>query len=510
MRIASKIIAGYAALIFFMAALLTCQSIAIHSMQSTISRLSALDFRAARLSLQLMRDRDLIEEFAKKSFADPYPGFTEKLREFSDAFEQTLAELQPLLRSQKGQSETLSLKLEWQNFSLDLSKSRQDLPGRSGGFPAGLQNQLDQLASQARTVHETILSEIDSETMATRQMGRKVELISWGIAGFTLLLGCFVLLAIARSVSGPLRQLTAGTHAVAEGKFFYHLDASGKDEFAELARDFNIMTRRLSELDTLKKDFVSHVSHELKSPLASMQETIRLLLDQLPGPLTEKQKRLLQLNLQSAGRLSSMIANLLDLSRMEAGAMRYDIKRHDLVEILQTAVAEIEPNAREKAMRFEVKLAPGVVPIDCDHDRIIQVLENLLGNAVKYSPAASAIDVSAAEAEGLPADLSPDLRAELEKRTDAASLLMIVIGDRGSGIPDDHKQKIFEKFHQIDHGRKIAGQGVGLGLAISKTIVETHGGAIWVEDNPGGGSRFVVLLPSISGGTRTKLVSPPI
>jgi signal transduction histidine kinase len=510
MRIASKIFAGYAALILIMAGLLACQSIAIHSMQSTIARLSALDFRAARLSIELMRDRDLIEEFAKKSFADPYPGFTEKLQEFSNSFEQTLAKLQPLIRSPKGQSELQQLNLEWQNFSVDLTKSKQDLARKPGNLPMELQNQLDQLVTRTQTVHETILAEIDSETTATRKMGQRIEVISWGIAGFTLLLGCFVLLAMARSISRPLRQLTAGTRAVAEGKFFYHLDASGKDEFSELARDFNVMTRRLSELDTLKKDFISHVSHELKSPLASIQETIRLLLDQLSGPLTEKQRRLLQLNLQSTGRLSSMIANLLDLSRMEAGAMRYDVKRHDLAEILQTAVAEIEPSAREKGMRFEVKLGQDSLSVECDHDRIIQVLENLLGNAVKYSRVASPVDVSAVKAGGLPEGMPLHLRAELEKRRDISNLLMIVIGDRGSGIPDDHKQEIFEKFHQIDHDRKIAGQGVGLGLAISKTIVEAHGGAIWVEDNPGGGSRFVVLLPSISSGTQTRFVSPPI
>jgi len=510
MKIASKIIAGYAAMIFIMAVLLTCFSIVIHSMQSTISRLSTLDFRAARLSLQLIRDRDLVEEFAKKSFADSYPGFAEKLKEFSSAFEQKLAELQPLIRSPEAQSEAQSLELQWQHLSPDLSKSGQGAAGRSGEFPTGLQDQLDQIASQAQKVHESLLTEIDRETIAARQMGQRVELISWGIAGFTLLLGCVVLLAMARSISRPLRQLTAGTRAVAKGKFFYQLDASGKDEFSELARDFNTMTRKLSELDRLKKDFVSHVSHELKSPLASMQETIRLLLDQIPGPLTEKQKRLLQLNLQSAGRLSSMIANLLDLSRMEAGAMRYDIKKHDLAEILQTAVAEMEPNAREKAMQFELRLPEDTMPVECDRDRIIQVLENLLGNAVKYSPAASAVEVNAAGAELLPVGLPADLRAEIDTHSDVANLLVIAIGDRGSGIPDEHKKKIFEKFHQVDHGRKIAGQGVGLGLAISKTIVEAHGGAIWVEDNPGGGSRFVVLIPAFSSGTHTKFASPPI
>jgi two-component system sensor histidine kinase GlrK len=136
-------------------------------------------------------------------------------------------------------------------------------------------------------------------------------------------LSILVSLLIVRSISKPLANLTEGTRAIADGKFFYRLDTTRKDEFAQLAQDFNKMTLRLNELDELKKDFVSHVSHELKAPLASMQETIQIMLEEIPGPLTEKQKRLLALNLQSGTRLTSMISNLLDHSTAEAGVMVY-------------------------------------------------------------------------------------------------------------------------------------------------------------------------------------------
>jgi len=115
------------------------------------------------------------------------------------------------------------------------------------------------------------------------------------------------------------------------------------------------MARRLQELDQMKRDFVSHVSHEIKSPLASMRETTELLLDGIPGALTDRQKRLLELNLRSNQRLSSMIGNLLDLSRMEAGVMEYELRSQDLLPLLQTAIAELRSRRARNTSRSDVR-----------------------------------------------------------------------------------------------------------------------------------------------------------
>jgi len=269
------------------------------------------------------------------------------------------------------------------------------------------------------------------------------------------------------------------------------------------------MTQRLRELDTLKKDFVSHVSHELKGPLASMQDNIKLLLEEVPGPLTDKQKRLLGLNLQSTRRLSGMIFNLLDISRMEAGAMQYRIEPHNLADLVRGAVADIESRADENGLRIEVA-QPEKLVMNCDHDRIVQVLGNLLENAVKFSPHPGTIEVSAQKTRDLPPGMPAGWRARLDTAQGGVECAMITVADRGPGVPDEHKGMIFEKFHQISKTEKMAGQGVGLGLAIARTIVEAHGGAIWVEDNPGGGSRFVILLASGEAEHRTHAISPPI
>jgi two-component system sensor histidine kinase GlrK len=254
------------------------------------------------------------------------------------------------------------------------------------------------------------------------------------------------------------------------------------------------MTLRLNELDEMKKDFVSHVSHELKAPLASMRETIQIMLEEIPGPLTERQKRLLTLNLQSGTRLTSMISNLLDLSKTEAGVMEYALKTQDLVPLVRTAVAELEVQAEEKQIQIRSLLPEAPVPAECDGDRIVQVLLNIVGNAVKFSPKHSEVRVRLEAMPRMPENVPDRWRRPITSSTQGEHFGLLTVEDSGPGIPDSDKEQIFEKFHQVRKGKKIAGQGVGLGLSICKRIIQAHRGAIWVEDNPGGGSRFAVLL----------------
>jgi signal transduction histidine kinase len=502
MRISTKIIAGYALLIGIMAALVVYQAISVRRMQEKIRQLSDADFLSGRLSLDLIRERELIEEYTRKAFALRDLDYASQLRGFVASFDATLKEL----RSSSGSAQiirqiNLVLPLWWDFFQQLIS----NLSGPPRDWPETVPEQMDRRLEQLKTgiqdLYKTTLTRIDAQVQSSRRISRQMESVSLYAAGLALVLSPVISYLIVRSITRPLKQLTAGTRAVAEGKFGCHLETSSEDEFAELARDFNSMTQRLGELDTLKKDFVSHVSHELKSPLASMQDNIRLLLDQVPGPLTDKQKRLLSLNLKSAQRLSDMILNILDMSRMEAGALKYDIESHNLPEIVRAAVSEIEPKAREQHQCIQVK-APESIPLKCDQNRIHQVLINLLDNAIKFSPSGETIAVSAGPISEILEGMPSFARASYREYT------IIAVADRGPGVADEMKEKIFEKFHQTGKTAKMAGQGVGLGLAIARTIVEAHGGAIWTEDNPGGGSRFVVLLP-LTGNAR-QAVSAPI
>jgi len=131
--------------------------------------------------------------------------------------------------------------------------------------------------------------------------------------------------------------------------------------------------------------------------------------------------------------------------------------------------------------------------VECDAARTVQVIVNLIGNAVKFSPKRGVVEVSVEAAQQVPQGVPKHWRMTLR---DDRSYGLLTVADMGPGIPDSEKYEIFEKFHQVKQDKRTAGQGVGLGLAISQTIIEAQRGAIWVEDNPGGGSRFFLLLPA--------------
>src|SRR5262249_12282595 len=239
------------------------------------------------------------------------------------------------------------------------------------------------------------------------------------------------------------------------------------------------------------KDFVSHVSHDLKAPLASIRQIMHLLLERIPGPLNEQQQSLVQLSNNSAERLASMVGNLLDVSRMEAGAMEYQMGAHDIIPVIKGVIDEFDVQAREKEIRFGLQYDQLSVFVDCDRDPIVQVIGNLYENALKFSPNGTEIVTRVGQGDGRE--------------------ILISVSDSGLGIPDDQKEKIFQKFHQVKHGKKVAGQGVGLGLAICKTIVEAHGGRIWVQDNPNGGSIFSFVLRPAAGqrGVKNRQTAQP-
>jgi signal transduction histidine kinase len=510
MKVTTKCISGYGILIALMFAVLAYQIGAINRMHSKFRSLESLDFKATLVSVDLMRTRDLVEEFTKKSLISGDPEYASMSKEYEREFTDILLKrLKPIANSEKEQKEIEQLYGYWNAFLEDISRHRESqLKPEEIPSPA-LMEHLDRLRIQTETVYNATQETIESEIQKSANMGAEARLISLSAAALSLVLSCLVSFVILRSIAEPLHHLTQGTRAISEGKFFYRLDTSRNDEFSQLARDFNSMTQRLNELDQMKKDFVSHVSHELKAPLASMQETIHLLLEQIPGSLNEKQKRLLELNFQSGRRLSSMLGNLLDLSRMEAGALEYELRTRDLGELVRTALAEFEVQAGEKSLQIKEEMPEGPVFVECDGDRIIQVIGNVVGNGIKFSRDGGAIRVVLQTCARLPAGM-PDSWREIVQ-TDGKPFALVAIADSGPGIPDEHKQKIFEKFHQVKQGKKMVGQGVGLGLAICRTIVEAHRGAIWAEDNPEGGSIISVLLPT--GEARegvTYMASSPI
>ena len=262
------------------------------------------------------------------------------------------------------------------------------------------------------------------------------------------------------------------------------------------------MASRLVEVDQMKKDFISHVSHELKAPLASMQETTHLILEGIPGPLTEKQSRLLELNLQSGKRLAQMISNLLDLSRLEAGIVEYEMQVADIADLMHNVVIEISNQVRESSLRLLTDIQREPLMVECDPNRMVQLFTNLLENALRFSARGGFIGVHVRSVKQ-PPRIPPSARARLASADSPHGFALIGVSDSGPGIEDGHKEKIFHTFHQVKQGKKSPGESLGLGLAISRAVVEAHRGTIWVEDDPSGGAIFFVLLPRAAAKPET-------
>lgn len=237
-----------------------------------------------------------------------------------------------------------------------------------------------------------------------------------------------------------------------------------------IARDIS----ERKKVEELQNKFIAHVSHELRTPLAAMREFVSLLLDEIPGAMNPDQKQYLNRIQSNIDRLTRMIENLLLLSGLEEEKIVLDKKLIDLGEIIRQVRDDFKVGAAKKTIQLGVAVPDNLPKIYADPDKTIQVLTNLVGNALKFTREGGWIKIGA-----------QDNGEEIE----------VWVQDNGVGIASDDQDMIFDRFQQIRHGHKFGRQGSGLGLAISREIVRLHRGRIWVESQAGQGSRFVFVLP---------------
>jgi len=479
MKVSSKIIAGFLILMLVAIVALANQLSVIHQMQAINHDLSEINMNLASTALRMQELASIVEEDSRKFFVTHDAIYERQIAEIRQEFLGKLEILEKTGRSKREIAENEKLRSALTNYWDVFNRiKRQGRVSNLDYLPADLSIAIDHLQAQTQVTFEAVKGSVKDQVTRAADASVKAVRISWAAGTFSLVLGLVVAAVIVGSINEPLRRLTQGTRAIAKGEFWHRLPSDGHDEFSEVARDFNVMTERLSELDQMKKDFVMHVSHDLKAPLASMRQIMHLLLQEIPGPLNDQQKSLLRLSYTSAERLAAMVGNLLDIARMEAGSMEYEMAPHKLVPVVESVIEEFNVQAREKGIRMRLECDLHSISAECDRERIVQVLGNLFENGLKFSPSNSEIVTSlSTTSEGV----------------------LISVSDSGPGVPDEQKDKIFLKFHQVKRGKKVAGQGVGLGLAICKTIVEAHRGRIWVQDNPNGGSVFsFVLRPAAS------------
>ena len=232
-------------------------------------------------------------------------------------------------------------------------------------------------------------------------------------------------------------------------------------------------------------DLVAMVSHDLRTPLASIKEALSLLSETAAGQLDERQRRYLTVAREETDRISRMIDGLVEVSRMESGKVVLHSDAVDLPELLSAAVESVSLLVSKRNLVVERNITPDLPPVMGDRDRLLRVFNNILDNAIKYSPAGGTIRVDI----GL-VDPHANVLADRGILPDTG-YVRVTVSDDGPGIPTEFLERIFGKFECVD----ARGIGIGLGLAIVRSIVEMHHGKVWAESTLGQGARFHFILP---------------
>lgn len=325
-----------------------------------------------------------------------------------------------------------------------------------------------------RVVDELIQKEREVQDRAPgAQTATRRTVVYFLFAGvaFSVLLGIVLAMFFNSDIINRVKVMIANTRRVVKRESLLPR-VSGKDEIAQLDNVFHEMSEALDEASRYKQEMLAMVSHDLRSPLMSVQVSLALLNSGALGDLPKGASKEALIAEKNASRLIKMINDLLDIEKLESGRFDLDLKESDVLETIDRAVASIEALARAK--NITIKTPDQSISAVFDADRIEQVFTNVLSNAVKFAPEESEIVVS------------------LKKETNFAE---IRIADRGPGVPADKRDAIFERFRQTGADKQAEKAGSGLGLAIARALMGEHKGGIAVDDNPGGGSVFILTLP---------------
>jgi len=298
------------------------------------------------------------------------------------------------------------------------------------------------------------------------------------LAGFTAgVISLLIARWLARGMTQPLRDMASAARAMETGDYSARVVTTSRDEVGQLAAAFNRMSAELAVLEKSRRDLVANVSHELKTPITA----IRAHLENLTDGVEQPDPKTLQVMLAQTERLGRLVDQLLDLSRLESGEVPMYLETTTLEPIVSRVLSEISVGraVTDVSLRNEVQAD---LTATADAERIHQVLYNLVDNAVRFTPPGGSVLVTAAR---------QDDRVTVEVR------------DSGVGIAPEHLPRLFERFYRADASRSREGGGTGIGLAIARSIVESHGGRITATSEPGNGSAFIFDLPAAEAAVST-------
>ncbi|HXX38168.1 MAG TPA: HAMP domain-containing sensor histidine kinase [bacterium] len=304
-----------------------------------------------------------------------------------------------------------------------------------------------------------------------RLFQERVREAIWSGTAVAAVIGVLVALWLAQRIARPVTELTHAARAIAAGRHAPPVPVSGRDEIAELGRAFNRMAAQLAEDAEQRRQLFAGITHELRTPLAVVQGTLEGMLDHIVEPTPE---RIAGLHSQTL-LLRRLITDLRDLSLAQAGKLQLYPQPVDMAALVSDAVEAFAPSFQDREISLGLAIPKTLPPLVADPDRLRQVVQNLMDNALRYTPRGGAVRITLAAENG-------DIR--------------LSVADTGQGIESADLPHIFDHFYRADQSRTRSSGGMGLGLSIVKSLVEAHHGRVTVESNPGSGSTFTVTFPA--------------
>ena len=284
-----------------------------------------------------------------------------------------------------------------------------------------------------------------------------------------------VSLFVSRQMVTPVREMMSASQHIANGHYEERVRVPGNlenaDELAQLALSFNRMAEKLAQTENMRRQLIGDVSHELRTPLTTIKGSMEGLIDGVLEPTPETFQQIHR----ETDRLQRLVTDLQELSIVETGAVPLDLKPKDIASLVESVCRHMQSQFKDKDVALRVETTPEIPTILIDEDRISQIVINLLGNALQHTPENGRVSVFVNQ---------------------VGNEIQISVKDSGIGIPAEHLAKIFTRFYRVDKSRSRVGGGSGIGLTISKHLVEAHGGRIWAEsEGIGTGSAFGFALP---------------
>lgn len=328
--------------------------------------------------------------------------------------------------------------------------------------------------SPVKIGNDTVAYVFAASTVNHRFEGYRQEVVNVYISSalFAALLSLLAVYVLTDKMTNPLRQMSNATKAYAKGDFSKRVDVKGRDEFADLCNSFNRMATALSVMETSRRSFVANVSHELKTPMTTIDGFINGMLD---GTIPlEKRDEYLKIVSDEVQRLSRLVTSMLNLSKIEAGELELKNTDFNLNEMLINCLLTFTQIIEKKNIEIKGLDEIGKTVVRGDSDMIYQVLYNLIDNAVKFTPRDGSIEFSL--------------------KTQANGETHFYVENTGGGIPSEEIGRVFERFYKIDKSRSYDTKSAGLGLYLCKTIIEMHGGNIYVQSVEGKYTRFGFVL----------------